>query len=80
MDELNRASLRHTVDQVTQSMNWLSAVAFVFLPLGFLTGLLGINVGGMPGVENPWSFAIVCVGLTAIGIALWAYMRAKRLL
>jgi len=109
LDELDRISLRHTVDQVTRivedldalreratitkdaiqqnmsdamtkSMNWLSAVAFVFLPLGFLTGLLGINVGGMPGVENPWAFAGVCVGLTVVGVALWLYMRAKRLL
>lgn len=109
LDELDRISLRNTVDQVTRivedldalreratitkdaiqqnmsdamtkSMNWLSAVAFVFLPLGFLTGLLGINVGGMPGVESPWAFALVCVGLTVVGLGLWLYMRAKRLL
>jgi zinc transporter len=109
LDELDRVSLRHTVDNVTRivedldalreratitkdaiqqnmsdamtrSMNWLSAVAFVFLPLGFFTGLLGINVGGIPGTENPWSFTIVCVVLIAIGIGLWAFMRAKRLL
>ena len=34
----------------------LSIVAAVFLPLGFLTGLLGINVGGIPGSENPAAF------------------------
>lgn len=109
LDDLDRVSLRHTVDQVTRivedldalreratitkdaiqqhmsdamskSMNWLSAVAFVFLPLGFLTGLLGINVGGMPGVDSPWAFTIVCVVMAVIGGALWAYMKAKRLL
>ncbi|MGI9354547.1 MAG: CorA family divalent cation transporter [Rhizobiaceae bacterium] len=30
----------------------LSIVAAIFLPLGFLTGLLGINVGGMPGLKT----------------------------
>jgi hypothetical protein len=27
-------------------------VAAIFLPLGFFTGLMGIKVGGMPGVES----------------------------
>ncbi|MBB5731432.1 zinc transporter [Altererythrobacter atlanticus] len=40
----------------------LTIVAAVFLPLGFLTGLLGINVGGMPGMDDPAAFWIV-VGL-----------------
>ncbi len=40
----------------------LTIVAAIFLPLGFLTGLLGINVGGMPGVEDGDAFWIV-VGL-----------------
>ena len=31
----------------------LSVVAAIFLPLGFLTGLFGVNVGGMPGIESP---------------------------
>lgn len=50
-------------DQRAENMNkqmlLLSIVAAVFLPLGFLTGLLGINVGGMPGVDNPIAFLIV---------------------
>ncbi len=33
-------------------------VAATFLLLGFLTGLLGINAGGIPGAENPFAFAI----------------------
>jgi zinc transporter len=32
----------------------------VFLPLGFLTGLLGINVGGIPGVDDSNAFWVVC--------------------
>jgi len=67
-------------DAMTRSMNWLSAVAFVFLPLGFVTGLLGINVGGMPGVESPWAFTAVTLGITALGFALWWLMHRKNLL
>lgn len=54
----------------------LSAVAAIFLPLGLLTGLLGINVGGIPGVENPNAFWIVCAGLVAItGLLIWLFRK-----
>lgn len=43
----------------------LTIVAAVFLPLGFITGLLGINVGGMPGTSDSDAFWIV-VGLCGV--------------
>jgi zinc transporter len=54
----------------------LSAVAAIFLPLGLITGLLGINVGGIPGVENPNAFWIVCAGLVALtGGVIWLFRK-----
>lgn len=44
----------------------LGIVAAIFLPLGFVTGLLGINVGGMPGVEDGDAFWIVVGMCSAI--------------
>lgn len=58
----------------------LTVVAALFLPLGFLTGLLGINVGGIPGAENPVAFWIFCGLLVALVAALWAFMRWRRLI
>lgn len=55
-----------------------TVVAGVFLPLGFVTGLLGINVGGMPGADDPMAFWWVTLGLTALGIALWVRLRDTR--
>ena len=55
-----------------------TVVAGVFLPLGFVTGLLGINVGGMPGADDPMAFWWVTLGLTALGIALWVRLRSTR--
>jgi zinc transporter len=48
----------------------LSIVAAVFLPLSFLTGLMGMNVAGLPGTVNPWSFwiLVLLMLLTAGGI------------
>lgn len=44
----------------------LTIVAGIFLPLGFLTGLMGINVGGMPGLDNPYAFWIVVLLCAAV--------------
>ncbi|MGD1991219.1 MAG: zinc transporter ZntB [Chromatiales bacterium] len=56
-------------EQLNQRMYVLSIVAAIFLPLGFLTGLLGINVGGMPGADNPQAFWLFS-GLLLIAVAL----------
>lgn len=51
----------------------LSIVALVFLPLTFLSGLLGMNVAGIPFADQPWAFwgvIGVCVG---VAIAITAY-------
>ncbi len=47
----------------------LTIVAAIFLPLGFVTGLLGINVGGIPGMNEPNAFWIV-VGICAAILAM----------
>ncbi|MGD9310434.1 MAG: zinc transporter ZntB [Desulfosarcina sp.] len=62
-------------ERMNRAMYTLSIVAAIFLPLGLLTGLLGINVGGMPGTENPWAFVIVTVLLIALAILLVAWFK-----
>lgn len=65
-------------EQMNRTMYVLSIVAGIFLPLGFLTGLLGVNVGGIPGTENPWAFSIFCVVLVLIvWWQIWLYKRKK---
>ena len=73
-DELNT----RLSDQMNKTMYLLSIVAAVFLPLGLLTGLLGINVGGIPGADTPFAFAIVCglMVLLAIG-EIWFFRSRK---
>ena len=61
-DELANA----LADRLNKNMYVLSVIAAVFLPLGFLTGLFGINIGGMPGVDSPVAFTVFSVSLVAI--------------
>ncbi|MFI8483224.1 zinc transporter ZntB [Pseudomonas sp. NPDC078700] len=50
----------------------------VFLPMSFLTGLLGINVGGIPGSENPYGFVVACTIMVALAVVQWWLFRRLR--
>ena len=67
-------------EETNRTMYVLSLVAAIFLPLGLLTGLLGINVGGIPGTESPWAFTIVTLGLVGLAGGLVVAFRRMRLL
>ena len=64
-DELTNA----LSDKMNKNLYLLSVIAAVFLPLGFLTGLLGINVGGVPGVDDPSAFWVFS-GFLSVVVAL----------
>lgn len=53
-------------EQLNKQMLVLSIVAVVFMPITFVTGLLGVNIKGIPGTENPWAFIILCSVLVMI--------------
>lgn len=56
----------------------LSIVAAIFLPLGFLTGLFGVNVGGMPGTEAPIAFWLLTGGSVIGGIGLFLIFKHSK--
>jgi zinc transporter len=65
-------------EKMDRTMYVLSIVAAIFLPLGFLTGLLGINVGGIPGADYTGSFVLFCVFLVLIVVVqVWLFKRKK---
>ena len=67
-------------DRMNRTMYILSVVAAIFLPLGMITGLLGINVGGMPGVDSHWAFLGVCGLLVVLGILEYLALKWWKLL
>lgn len=61
-------------DKLNRNLYVLSVITAVFLPLGFLTGLFGINIGGMPGVDNDSAFTLFAgslISLVAIQVVLF---------
>jgi zinc transporter len=65
-------------EQMNRTMYMLALITGLFLPLGFVTGLLGINVGGMPGVDNHYAFAIVCGILVLLVVLQYFIFRRLR--
>ena len=55
----------------------MSLLAMLFLPTTFLTGLFGVNLGGIPGGESHYGFAVFCLMLVllVLGVALWLHKR-----
>lgn len=54
------AENQRLAERMNRIMYRFTVIAGMFLPLTFLTGLLGINVGGIPGAESPLGFFIAC--------------------
>jgi zinc transporter len=56
----------------------LSMVTAIFLPLSFLTGVFGMNVGGLPGTESANAFLYLMLGMGALSICMLVAMLWKR--
>jgi zinc transporter len=70
--------LNRIAEEQNQRMYLLSVVAAIFLPLSFLTGLLGMNVAGLPGTEASYGFVVSAATMIAVGIGLILFFRAKK--
>lgn len=56
----------------------IAVTAFIFLPLTFVTGLLGMNVEGIPFAGEPWAFwgvvgFCVVIGAVVMGWFAWRH-------
>jgi zinc transporter len=51
----------------------IAIVALVFLPLTFITGLLGMNVDGIPLAREPWAFWGVVAFCVVVGVGMTIY-------
>ncbi len=65
-------------EQQNARMYLLSIVAAIFLPLSFLTGVFGMNVAGLPGMEDPNAFGILALAMLVLTLALVGFMRWKK--
>ncbi len=67
-----------SIEQQNQRMYALSIVAAIFLPITFVTGLFGMNVSGLPGIEDPAAFGFVVASMIVLTGAVMGYFRFNR--
>lgn len=78
-----RAALIHETltdlraEQIDQRSLIIAVAAMVFLPLTFVTGLLGMNVDGIPYAHTPWAFAVVTILCLVIAAAITLYFARR---
>ncbi|EFM20765.1 MULTISPECIES: zinc transporter ZntB [Pantoea] len=88
LDDLDAGVARTAIlaDEVAsamaESMNrrtyTMSLMAMIFLPATFLTGLFGVNLGGIPGGGWEYGFSIFCLLLVALAVGVAGYLRKRR--
>ncbi|MGC0895447.1 zinc transporter ZntB [Pantoea agglomerans] len=88
LDDLDAGVARTAIlaDEVAsamaESMNrrtyTMSLMAMIFLPATFLTGLFGVNLGGIPGGEWRYGFSIFCLLLVVLAVGVAGYLRKRR--
>lgn len=72
------AEHRRMNEKMNRAIYLLGVTTVFFLPMSFLTGLLGINVGGIPGAESQHGFLLICSILAGIGAMQWWLFRRLR--
>jgi zinc transporter len=55
----------------------IAVVAFIFLPLTFITGLLGMNVEGIPFADHPWAFWGVVGFCLVVGVMVMGWFAVR---
>jgi len=70
--------LSKLAQEQNSKMYLLAIVSAIFLPLSFLTGLFGMNVAGLPGLEHPMAFDWVVLMMACIGAGILLLFRWKK--
>lgn len=65
-------------NETNRAMLILAAVTTIFMPPTLLTGMLGMNVAGIPFAQQFWAFGVVTAVLVALGIGQWLWFRHRR--
>jgi zinc transporter len=56
----------------------LTILSAIMMPLSFVTGLLGVNIGGIPAAHSRWAFTALCLLLVAVALGEYVLLRRLR--
>ncbi len=65
-------------ERMDRTIYILSIVTVIFLPLTLVSGMLGMNVGGIPGEKTPWAFAVLSGAFVLIvAVEVWIVRKLR---
>ncbi|MGE5676009.1 MAG: magnesium/cobalt transporter CorA [Mycobacterium leprae] len=71
------AYLSTVSNRMSRIMQTLTIVSTVMLPLTLISGLFGMNLGGIPLTNSPWGFTAVVGGMLILAGVLMYYFKRK---
>lgn len=74
LQDTNESIISHTTNNVIKI---LTVFSVVMLPLTFLTGLYGMNVG-LPGAGEPYIFYVILGAMAGVVLGMLAFFKYKR--
>lgn len=75
--ELKDTYLSLVSNRLNEVIKVLTIISTIFMPLGFVAGVYGMNFDRLPGKETPWGFAVSLLFMAAIagGLLTWFWRR-----
>ncbi len=65
-------------EQMNRTMLLLAAATVVLMPLTVISGVLGMNVEGIPFHDSPYAFWVVTGLLAVLGLGIYLFMRKQK--
>jgi len=67
----------HYNRRLSRSTFIITLAASVLVPLNLITGLFGMNVGGIPGKDSPYAFWVIATLFIAFGALIYFWGRRR---
>ena len=67
----------HVNEKTNHILYIVALVSTIFLPLTLITGIMGMNVGGLPGAQEMYAFSAVMVVMVSIAVAIIVWFRFR---
>lgn len=77
---LNEQASARLMEANNRNLYVLSVITTIFLPMTLITGVFGMNLGGMPGTQTAVGFACGLVLMVVAGAVTWLLVRGSRLI
>lgn len=64
--------------RMNEIMKTLTIITTIFIPIGALAGIYGMNMADIPLIKSPWAFTVVFSIMILMAISMIAYFKSKK--